>query len=248
MLKSCDAPSGIITQGLESVHYIRLAKTRISFPDTSLLVGQCCLNYCNFDSPAPPTSRIPINSTEVVSFHLIYLANMFRCGIVALLVLAGVASAHMSVTPAEITPGGRATFALTISHDCGTDTIGTSNFTVAVPKGFVSVTVEDTPGWHTIIHKYMHDTVTIGTSTYNESVSSVEFHGFLPDGYYKSFGIKARAPMADVGTKFWWSGYQDCHAKGTPIAWMEIPSEEDPSPRRPARATVIVAPEEEGGH
>lgn len=203
----------------------------------------------------PFTSEIPhrtptrlLDPVLQLCFRATSCSTMSHLSVITVLLLTGITSAHMGVSPTEITPGGRETFAITISHDCGTDTIGTSNFTVAIPKGFVSVTVEDTPGWHTIIHKYQHETIAIGSSTYNESVSSVEFHGFLPDGYYKSFGIKARAPLADVGTQFWWSGFQDCHAKGTPIAWMEIPSEEDPRPRRPARATVIVDEDDTSCH
>lgn len=220
--------------------------TRISQPHTFPVHLRANRNTAHLLAAIPyPATLRPAESSysEPTPFRPPTKITMFNLFAFTILLVASCASAHMSVTPAEVTPGGRATYAITISHDCGTDTIGTSNFTIAVPKGFVSVTVEDTPGWHTIIHKYKHKNVTIGTSSYNESVSAVEFHGFLPDGYYKSFGIKARAPMAKVGTKFWWSGFQDCHAKGTPLKWMSIPSEEDPSPRRPARATIIVAEE-----
>lgn len=163
----------------------------------------------------------------------------------ALAAVLAVSFAHMGVSPSITTPGGRETYGITISHDCGTDTVGTSNFTIVIPDGFVSVTVEYDTEWHTVIHeKVLDPPVVIGSSTYNTSVAAVEFHGFLPDGYYKTFGIKARAPSAEVGTQFWWMGYQECHGDGTDIAWATIPSDEDPNPRRPARATTIVSEDE----
>jgi Domain of unkown function (DUF1775) len=73
---------------------------------------------------------------------------------ISVALLASVAVAHMVVMPEEISPGGRQTFGVTISHDCGDDTLGTTNFTVEVPRGLLSVKVEDLPGWHVIIHKY----------------------------------------------------------------------------------------------
>lgn len=175
--------------------------------------------------------------------------NLSRAALVSLLfmvVVISVVDAHMSVTPSEISPGGRATFGLSISHDCGDDTLGTTNFTVGVPEGLVSIKVEDTQGWHIIMHKaHMDPPVTVGTHEYNETIHSVEFHGFLADDMYKTFGIKAQAiETLKVGSEIYWSGYQECHGDGTPIAWATIPSEEDPDPKRPAVATKIVEEKE----
>lgn len=157
------------------------------------------------------------------------------------------ATAHMSLSPSEVTPGGRITMGLTISHDCGTDTVGTSNFTIGVPEGMMSIKVEDTPGWHVVINKVTLDPpITMGSTTHNETIRSIEFHGFLQDDYYKTFGIKAQAlDTLEVGTELWFSGYQECHGDGTPIAWATIPSEEDANPQRPARAVTVVAEVEE---
>jgi uncharacterized protein YcnI len=164
---------------------------------------------------------------------------------ISVALLASVAVAHMVVMPEEISPGGRQTFGVTISHDCGDDTLGTTNFTVEVPRGLLSVKVEDLPGWHVIIHKYtvrvsstsrpraaavhfahslnrraaaywptnsvfqLEHPVTLGKTTHNESIHAVEFHGFLADDRYKTFGIKAQAPEdAEVGTNYYWNGYQ----------------------------------------
>lgn len=175
--------------------------------------------------------------------------NSFRAALVSFLSMAvvmSVADAHMSVSPSEISPGGRATFGLSISHDCGTDTIGTTNFTIGVAEGLVSIKVEDTQGWHVIIHKKdLEPPITMGTHQHNETIHSVEFHGFLGDDRYKTFGIKAQAiDTLEVGSKIYWHGYQECHGDGTPIAWATIPSEEDPKPRRPAVPTMIVEAKE----
>lgn len=75
--------------------------------------------------------------------------------LLAVLATATLAAAHMGVSPKTITPGGRATVSVTISHDCGTGTVGTSNFTIVIPDRFVSVKVEQTDGWRVIIHEAM---------------------------------------------------------------------------------------------
>jgi uncharacterized protein YcnI len=157
-------------------------------------------------------------------------------------------AAHMSVTPAEITPGGREAFGLTISHDCGTDAIGTTNFTIGVPEGLVSVKVEDTPGWHAILHKVPLDPpVVMGTTQHNETVISIEFHGFLPEDFYKTFGVRVQAlDTLEVGATLYWSGYQECHGEEETIAWATIPSDSDPEPRYPAVPITVVADKGDG--
>jgi uncharacterized protein YcnI/phosphohistidine phosphatase SixA len=155
------------------------------------------------------------------------------------------AMAHMTVTPAEIKAAGRATFSVAIAHDCGDDTSGTSNFTLVIPDGLYAVTVEQDAMWYTIIDKVqLSPPVTIGSTTYNETVRSIQFQGFLPDGYYKIYGIKAQSAMLPNGTILYWKGYQECHGRGKPIAWDQLPTPDNPKPRYPAVPLVIIGDSE----
>lgn len=168
---------------------------------------------------------------------------------VTMSVLLFIVGAHMSVTPEKIAPGGRETFTFSISHDCGEDTLGTSNFTIVVPDGLYSVKVEQIPNWHVLIHsKNLSEPVKVGSMVYNDTVTAVEFHGFLADGFYKNFGLKAQAGELENGTKLYWKGYQECHGDGEPISWATVPTADDPDPRYPAILTEVIEEEGHGHH
>lgn len=160
-----------------------------------------------------------------------------------LVVLGAPAAAHMGLSPATAVAGSRTELEFRIGHDCGDDTVGTTNFTVGFPMDppVVSVTVEQTSIWRVMMHKRMLDTpVVLGTRSYNETMHAITYLGFLPDGFHRTFKIRVRFPMVTQNTTFWFSGYQDCHNQGTSLAWATIPSEADPSPRYPARGVVVT--------
>jgi uncharacterized protein YcnI len=188
------------------------------------------------------------NGTErYVAFHhnRAFAIKMTLKNIMLVLAFATCAMAHMTVTPAEIKAAGRATFSVAIAHDCGDDTSGTSNFTLVIPDGLYAVTVEQDAMWYTIIDKiHLSPPVTIGSTTYNETVRSIQFQGFLPDGYYKIYGIKAQAAMLPNGTTLYWKGYQECHGRGKPLAWDQLPTTDNPKPRYPAVPLVVIGDSE----
>lgn len=159
--------------------------------------------------------------------------------------IALVASAHMGLTPETAVAGERTIVTLRVGHDCGDDTIGTTNFTVKLPPRLPSVSVEQTGQWRTIIHKAVADPpIDSGHGLVDEYVSAVTYLGFLPDGYYQLFNIRIKIPDTP-GEELWFEGYQDCHNQGTSIAWDMKPTEDNPKPRYPARKITIVEPEEE---
>lgn len=155
----------------------------------------------------------------------------------------------MGLDPPEAPAGERTIVSLRIGHDCGDDTVGTTNFTVELPPRLPSVSVELMGNWRTIIHKSTMTAMSnppMGTvdEMEEEYISSVTYLGFLPDGFYQEFRLRIKFPE-EVGQVLWFKGYQDCHNQGTSISWATIPSESDPDPRYPARSVTLVAPEPE---
>ncbi len=55
-----------------------------------------------------------------------------------------------------------------------------------------------------------------------------------------TYKIRGMMPMATENTTAWIKVYQDCHNQGNSLACAQIPSEENPSPRYPARSVTIV--------
>lgn len=152
----------------------------------------------------------------------------------------------MSISPKMASPGSSETFYLKISHDCGDDTVGTSNFSVIPPKGLLNVKSEQMDGWRVVFEvEPLDPPVMRGTRMYNDTVTRISYLGFLPDRMWRKFGISAITPEEEG--ILYWSGYQDCYGEETDIAWATIPSKDDPKPRRPAVAVNItkVAMEEE---
>jgi uncharacterized protein YcnI/phosphohistidine phosphatase SixA len=165
----------------------------------------------------------------------------FRLHALLVLSLAICGWAHMSVTPAEMQAGGRQTFDIGIAHDCGDETHGTSNFTIVIPDGLYAVTMELDPTWWTIVEKVpVNPPVTVGTTTYNETIRSVQYQGFLPDGYFKTYRVKVQAAMLPNSTKLYWKGYQECHGRGKPLAWDEIATPANVKPVYPAVPLTIL--------
>ncbi|PXF39935.1 hypothetical protein BWQ96_10353 [Gracilariopsis chorda] len=154
----------------------------------------------------------------------------------ALFVLLSAAYAHVSITPKEVPAGKSSIIQLRVSHDCGDETIGTTNFTVVLPSKMARVTVELDTAWNILIHKHAQD---------EDYVQSVTFLGFLPDGFYKLFAMRIRFPD-EVGQKLYFRSYQDCHNQGTSLAWDEIPCDHNPDPRYPAPHVTVVNATESG--
>lgn len=154
------------------------------------------------------------------------------------------ASAHMGVDPPTAEAGARTIVSVRISHDCGDDTVGTSNFTIVLPRRLPSVSVELMDHWRTKIHKKMYKVplkTPVDGMNYKmeEYVSSVTYLGFLPDGFYQLFNMRIKMPEKP-GRVLWFRGYQDCHNQGRSLAWATIPNAKNPSPRYPARNITVV--------
>lgn len=152
----------------------------------------------------------------------------------------------MGLDPPEVVAGSRTIITFRISHDCGDETIGTTNFTIELPPNLPSVSVEETSNWRAIIHKATLTSVSnppISTvdSAEHEYIRAVTYIGFLPDGFYQLFNLRIHFPD-EVGKVYWFKGYQDCHNQGESIAWATIPSASDPYPRYPARNITLIAP------
>eukprot|EP00171_Calliarthron_tuberculosum_P013722 IDg13722t1 len=165
-----------------------------------------------------------------------------RCKIFFLCALLVVVRAHMGLSPQTATGGSRQELSLRISHDCGDDTVGTTNFTIALPLDppMLSVKVEMSM-WRVMIKKVKLDPpVKVGKYTFNETVGSVTWLGFLPDGFYNTFKIRGIVPDVKKNTTIWFKGYQDCHNQGHQVKWASIPSKSEPKPRYPARGLTVT--------
>lgn len=158
---------------------------------------------------------------------------------IAMCLMATSAFSHMGVEPPYAVAGSRTIVTLRVSHDCGDETVGTTNFTILLPPRLPSVKVEQMPHWRVFMHK-VNETV---DGEVMEYVNKITYIGFLPDGFYQLFNVRIKMPETP-GTALWFRGYQDCHNQGTSLAWDMIPTPENPKPRYPAGNVTLVTEEE----
>lgn len=159
---------------------------------------------------------------------------------VALATILLAVSGHMGLTPSEAIIGERTIVTLRIGHDCGDETVGTTNFTIVLPPRLASVSVEQIANWRVMIHRKVADPpIDTGHSIVEEYISAVTYIGFLPDHFYQLFNLRIQMPLTP-GVKLWFKGYQDCHNQGTSIAWETIPNATEPDPRYPARSITLL--------
>jgi len=163
------------------------------------------------------------------------------CVLLAALVVAAVTGAapvvgHVTINPKKAPTSGHLLFKIRLPHDCGDKTVGTSNITVTLPPGVVSVKQEQVAGW-LAIHKMktLDPPLVSGGRSYTETMETATWVGFLPDGMYREFGLSVKLlPQAD-GTVLYWKAVQDCHGGEAPRVWDEIPTS-------PCNATRLAHP------
>jgi len=167
------------------------------------------------------------------------------CVLLAALLVAAVAApaaGHVTINPKKAPTSGYLLFKLRLPHDCGDATVGTSNLTVTLPDGVVSVKQEQVAGWMAIHSKKTLDPpITSGTSTYKETMDKATWVGFLPDWMYREFGLSVKLLPQKNGTTLYFKASQDCHGGFPPRNWDQIPKPGDTSRlSSPAPAVLLI--------
>ena len=154
--------------------------------------------------------------------------------------VAGAASAHVTIAPAEGAAGAMVEGRFSVAHGC--DAAATVAVRVRIPEGVSAVKPQMKAGWRVEVKKRKlaqpfkaeHGRVIA------ETVEEVDWIGGpLPDHLYDDFGIRMRLP--DAGSRIlYFPVVQECE-KGV-NRWIEIPTGEQRSGdlRAPAPAMTIT--------
>jgi uncharacterized protein YcnI len=114
-----------------------------------------------------------------------------------LLLIAGPAWAHVTVSPEEAAPDSFATLNFQVPHGC--DGSATVSLSVQIPAGVVSVKPQVKPGWEiTIEEGTLPEPVDYFGETLTEGVLSVTWTGGpLEDQYMDMFGMSVKLPNTE---------------------------------------------------
>lgn len=160
---------------------------------------------------------------------------------------AGVASAHVTISPGEGAAGSYGVFTASVGHGC--DGSPTTTITIQLPEQLLAITPTRNPLWD--VEKVMEDLPEPITDTHGneitERVSQVVYTAKnpLPDGYRDAFELQFQVPDV-AGETMVFPVIQTCEKGET--AWVEVAEEGAEEPEHPAPMVVVTAAEEEGGH
>lgn len=164
---------------------------------------------------------------------------------------AGVASAHVSVTPSTSAAGSYSVLTFSVAHGC--EGSPTTAMTISIPEGInaVSPTRNDFYDVTKQTEQLDPPVVDAAGNELTERVSTVTYTARtpLPEGFRDTFEVQLQLPEEAVGESLLFPTIQTCEKGET--AWTEVPAEgqteddlESPAPG----FTIVEAGEAEGGH
>lgn len=163
--------------------------------------------------------------------------------VAAALIVPSTVSAHITVSPAELTAGY--TYAeFSVPHGC--DGSGTTSIRIKIPAGIASVKPQEVTGWKiTTKEGTLAEPVSIFGDEMAEGVTEVSWAGGpLPDSHMQRFGLSFFASESLVGETVYFPVVQQCEEGVT--RWIQIPVEGEEPPEEPAPGIAVLAsPEEE---
>jgi uncharacterized protein len=162
----------------------------------------------------------------------------------AILALASVATAHVTVQPEEVPAGGFTRLDLRVPTE--RDDATTTKVEVQLPPGFLSVSTEPVPGWESkIVKRKLDKPVEQFGEQINEEVGQVTFTATdeaagIGPGEFQDFGLSVSVPDK-AGSTLSFKAVQT-YSSGEVVRWIGPADSEQPAPQ-----VKLAAAEAEGG-
>lgn len=158
----------------------------------------------------------------------------------AVALLAGPATAHVTVNPEE-SPAGFTKVSFRVPHGCESGA-ATETLRIQIPAGVASIKPEFLPGWEvTTTTGELPRPVQRHGEEITEGVTEVAFTGPpIPDDQFKEFGLSVFLD-AQPGETLYFKAIQEC-VDGSQLAWIQTPGEGQTSDdlEEPAPALTIT--------
>jgi periplasmic copper chaperone A len=163
--------------------------------------------------------------------------------VVAVLALAPVAGAHVTVQPPEAPAGGFTRLDVRVPNE--RDNANTTKVEVQLPPGFLSVSYEPVPGWDVeLTMRKLDKPVEQFGEQVNEEVGRITFTGdgetgVIRPGQFQDFGLSLAVPDGKPGSMLTFKALQT-YSNGEVVRWIGPPDSEEPAPQ-----VELTAAEEE---
>jgi periplasmic copper chaperone A len=162
----------------------------------------------------------------------------------ALLALAPVANAHVTVQPEEVPAGGFTRIDVRVPTE--RDDASTTKVEVQLPPGFLFVSTEPVPGWDAkVVNRKLEKPVEQFGERISEEVGQVSFTASgeaagIGPGEFQDFGLSVSVPDK-AGSTLTFKAVQT-YSSGEVVSWIGPPDSEQPAPQ-----LKLAAAEPEGG-
>jgi uncharacterized protein YcnI len=164
------------------------------------------------------------------------LGVVLLAALTLLVVGGGVASAHVSVSSADATPGGYGKVTFRVPNE--SDAASTVGLRIQLPTDtpLTSVRAQPVPGWTVVLtQSQLPEPVQVDGDEVDQAVSVVEYRadagGGIAPGQFQEFALSAGPfPDADSVTFNVVQSYSD----GSEVAWIEPTVDGQPEPEHPA--------------
>jgi periplasmic copper chaperone A len=164
--------------------------------------------------------------------------------VAAVLGLAPVASAHVTLQPEELPAGGFTRLDVRVPTE--RDNASTTKIEVQLPPGFLSVSTEPVPGWKAeVVTRKLDKPVEQFGEKVTEEVGQVSFTATnsaarIGPGEFQDFGLSVSVPDK-AGSALTFKAVQT-YSSGEVVRWIGPPDSEEPAPQ-----VKLTAAEAEGG-
>jgi uncharacterized protein YcnI len=168
--------------------------------------------------------------------------------VVATLVLAPAAAAHVTLQPEQAPAGGFTRLDVRVPNE--RDNAGTTKVVVQMPPGFLSVSYEPVPGWDVeLTMRQLDEPVEQFGEQVTEEVGRITFTGdgetgVIRPGEFQDFGLSLQVPEGRPGTMLTFKALQT-YSNGEVVRWIGPPDSEEPAPQvelTPAEEQEAAAP------
>lgn len=163
--------------------------------------------------------------------------------LVATLVVASAASAHVTLQPSEVPAGGFTRLDVRVPNE--RDDAGTTKVEVQFPPGFAFVSTEPVPGWTAVVKtRKAAKPIEAEGEKLTDEVDTVTWTGdgktgIVKPGQFQDFGLSVGTPDAP-GTELTFKAIQT-YAGGEVVRWIGPPDSDEPAPQVTLTSTATAA-------
>jgi uncharacterized protein YcnI len=161
--------------------------------------------------------------------------------VVGALLLAPVATGHVTLNPREWEAGGFARFAVRVPNE--RDGADTTKVTMRFPDEVLSASFQPVEGWRrTVKMKQLNPPLEIEGEEISEKINTVTWTGGrIRPGEFQEFGVSFQVPEDAVGTALAFPAVQT-YSNGETVRWIGPEDADEPAPS----VTVLEPAPEEG--